>query len=317
MKKNTKKKFRDIRNAVVMMCVMVAMMSTASYAWFTMTDSPTVTGMKMTATSTSGLKVAKADGSGSIDIGTKADAIDISVQDEDPKILKPVTLGSKVADDLFQEPVYAGTKITKLSPIKDTNLENYVAKYTYYLVSEADAADEAISIGLICGNVVENATGTMGVTAGQANLPGSLVRQTSESKDASEKNPTGAIRVGLVVTDYSTGSEKWIIWEPNNDLYVTDQATDATSFAKVDVSAISITETLDASSSQEGELTTGKGTTSDNTTQELFTIKKGSQNKIDMYIWLEGSDKQCIDEIQASDLEAQIQFTVVKDTVAP
>lgn len=314
MDKNKKKKLRDIRNALVMVCVMVAMLSTASYAWFTMTSSPTVTGMQMTATSTSGLKVAKADSNGSIDIGTLADAVDISVQNEDPKILKPVTLGTKVTDDLFQEPVYAGTTITKLSPIKDANLEKYVAKYTYYLVSEADEADEPISIGLICGDAT--VTGDMGVTSNQANLPGSLVRQTAESKSESEGNPAGAIRVALVVSDFTSQQTKWIVWEPNNDVFVTDQSTDTTSFDKIDDSALSIIETLDASSDQFGELTEGKGTTSDNVTKELFTIKKGSQNKIDMYIWLEGSDLQCIDEIQASDLEAQIQFTVV-ETDAP
>ena len=64
MKKNTKKKLKDIRSAIVMMCVMVAMMSTASYAWFTLTDSPTVTGMQMKATASGGLQVSNAENDG-------------------------------------------------------------------------------------------------------------------------------------------------------------------------------------------------------------------------------------------------------------
>ena len=42
-----KKKWKDIRSAVTMMCVMLAMISTATYAWFTMSESATVTGLQV------------------------------------------------------------------------------------------------------------------------------------------------------------------------------------------------------------------------------------------------------------------------------
>ena len=52
-----KRNWKDIRNAFVMFCVMVAMLSTASFAWFTLTDSPTVTSLQLTAATKGGLKV--------------------------------------------------------------------------------------------------------------------------------------------------------------------------------------------------------------------------------------------------------------------
>jgi len=57
-----KRDWKQIRNAFVMVCVAVAMLSTATYAWFTMTNQPSVTGMNMTASSVGGLSVSKAVG---------------------------------------------------------------------------------------------------------------------------------------------------------------------------------------------------------------------------------------------------------------
>jgi len=48
-----KKSFRDIRNAVVMLCVMLAMLSTATFAWFSMNDRVSATNMAITAKSDS------------------------------------------------------------------------------------------------------------------------------------------------------------------------------------------------------------------------------------------------------------------------
>lgn len=45
-KQKKKRNRKDIRNAFVMLCVTIAMMSTATFAWFTMTDSPTVQGLE-------------------------------------------------------------------------------------------------------------------------------------------------------------------------------------------------------------------------------------------------------------------------------
>ena len=44
----------------------------------------------------------------------------------------------------------------------------------------------------------------------------------------------------------------------------------------------------------------------------MFTAKEDVQ-KVTMYIWLEGTDEQCVDQIKTDELEGQIQFAIVED----
>lgn len=307
MKKNTKKRFRDIRNAVVMMCVMVAMMSTASYAWFTMTDSPTVTGMNMTATATSGLKI-------SLDDSTYEDAVKVVEDDTTAKTLKPVTpltpanvsmyTETEVNDYIkFQEAVYSGKTATGLADVPGTKIKTYVAKYTVYLKATDTSATGKFGIGIICGD--KNQTGDMVLDANKIpEVAGSVVR--------TKTSPTGknlseyAVRVGLLPED----STELIIWEPNDDEVSTNGTTAAAQTGAANIAKAS--EGIKVSSSADGEINTGKGNPS-NTSIKLFEMDKSARKKVDIFIWLQGSDEHCVDQIQKDDLEAQIQFTVVED----
>ena len=291
MEKNKKKKFRDIRNAVVMMCVMVAMMSTASYAWFTMTSSPTVTGMEMTAASTGGLQISNTQNSG------YADAI--VTNDPDAKVLKPVT-PLTTSPGTFQAPVYSGNEVVAVTSLE--SITDYVAKYTYYLKSNADESPKTLNIGIVCGNVDQ--AGDMGVTGQTSNLKGSIVRKTPGSaKDGIHH----AIRVGIV----PEGSSVMYIWEPNNDGNISGKAaTDSTGI------------NLDAhvSSTMVGNITKGSigaSALDQKTSGGLFTMTEGSIKPVDVYVWLEGTDEQCVDEIQAGELQVQLQFTVVDEVATP
>ena len=44
----------------------------------------------------------------------------------------------------------------------------------------------------------------------------------------------------------------------------------------------------------------------------IFELKDTNAHDIKMYIWLEGTDDQCVNEIQTDLLKGQIQFTVIK-----
>ena len=305
MKKSTKKKIRDIRSALVMVLVMVAMLSTASYAWFTLTDSPTVTNMQMTATSGSGLKVCEtAD-------GTYVDAIDINGQTLDgngfAKTLKPVSLnGNGFSEAKYQDGEVVGLKDTILPATTSgpTDLDGYVLKCEYFL--KADSAD--VPVGLVFGNVAQ--TGTLGVNSntGESNLAGSFVRHnTNDDTDSSNDLGASAIRVGFLVD--SNDMNDLIIWEPNADKHQTGgkSATVANSG--------NITETINISTNENGYMNTsgsydknGSGQTS----LELFKVGT-TEVKVTMFIWIQGSDEDCVNEIQTDKMEAQIQFTVVDE----
>lgn len=297
MEKNKKKKFRDIRNAVVMMCVMVAMMSTASYAWFTLTDAPTVTGMQMTAASTGGLKISwKSD-----DMNSFKNAIDYKDHPSDQDVSTPKTLVPvhPTAAGKFAEGKYDGNTVTGLKA-NLSDLTNYVAHYTVYLKSESA---ETETIGIICGDSTANTSTELGVVNDQPKVGGSLVRAKSGGVgDTSTMQAPYAVRVGIVAD-----GTMWI-WEPNNDEHNTgDQAVD------------NVTPVLEAtiSSTVRGIITAGgNGEANTNISEGLFTIDTGVTKPVDIYIWLEGTDDDCVDQIKTDYLEAQIQFTVV-DAVAP
>lgn len=287
MKKNTKKKFRDIRNAIVMMCVMAAMLSTASYAWFTLTDSPTVTGMNMTAASTGGLKVSwdttETNFKNAIAFSDRENTNNAS----DPQVLVPV---HPIAVGSFAEGRYEGNKVKDLKPAL-TSLKNKVAVYTFYIKSEET---NPVSVGIICGNVAQ--AGDMGIKNEMPNLGGSLVRNGKVTKNA-----PNAVRVGLVVE----GSQEMIIWEPNNDQHNTggNAAVDETNLKGDSKFPVKV------SSESTGNITTGG---SANTSEKLFEVGPKA-TKVTMYVWLEGTDEDCVDEIKTGGLEAQIQFTVVDE----
>lgn len=292
MKKNTKKKFRDIRNAIVMMCVMAAMLSTASYAWFTLTDSPTVTGMNMTAASTGGLKVSwdatEANFKNAIAFSDAENKNNAS----DPQVLVPV---HPTATGSFAEGRYEGNKVKELKPAL-TSLKNKVAVYEFYIKSEET---NPVNVGIICGNIAQQEN--MGITNEMPNLGGSLVRNNKNKTDKASMEAPNAVRVGLVVE----GSQEMIIWEPNNDQHNTggNAAVDETNLKGDSKFPVKV------SSESTGNITTGG---SANTSEKLFEVGPKA-TKVTMYVWLEGTDEDCVDEIKTDNLEAQIQFTVVDE----
>lgn len=326
MKKENKKKFRDIRNALVMMCVMVAMLSTASYAWFTMSDSPTVTGMKMTATTAGGgLEVANVTTEGG-SAGTYYAAI--KIKDNNTKSLKPVTPDTTSVGH-FLKPVYQGNTVKSATTIGSSEGEytNYVAKYEFWLKS---IGPDDVKVGIVCGDSTGSASmGLAGdVDGGVPNIEGSFVRKSiSESgTDTSTINPSYAVRVGFVPREVTTGGtvldpstsgsvlNQMIIWEPNAEANTT-----STMRAESTAYDATITENLKIRSTTEGKIMS----LTDNTIKEsytsdaLFVLKGEAAVRIEMYVWLQGSDPQCGNEIQAGNLEAQIQFVPVEDISTP
>lgn len=289
MKKNTKKKLKDIRSAIVMMCVMVAMMSTASYAWFSMTSTPTVTGMQMTAASTGGLKISWVnDATKFKNVITYADVENTAQDKGTAKRLVPV---HPTGVATFAEGQYEGNTVTGLKS-NLTDLTDYVAHYTVFLKSDYA---ETKSVGIVCGNATSE--GDLGASNDQPKILGSLVRaKTGGVGDTSSMQAPYAVRVGFVADP-----AQMVIWEPNNN-----GKNENGTYAVDEVEKV-LQATI--SSMEDGTITTGGTNTISNA---LFTIDSGATKKVDIYIWLEGTDVDCVDEIKTDYLEAQVQFTVVE-----
>ena len=263
-KQKKRRNGKDIRNAFVMLCVTVAMMSTATYAWFTMTDSPTVEGLKLTAATTGGLEISK-------DQSTWAGSIDFESVDKE---LSPVSTRSKTGP-AFHTPVYTGGTVTGVSSsaISDSELQNYVAKYTYYLRSTGSGS---VNVGL---------------KGGDGSTTGCYLK--AESGD---KHVEYSLRVGFYVNN------TWFMYEPN---------------ANGDKSGVSALQSGDGANPVVPDAyckqnTNGQFTSGGDKTATMLTLPSGEGgSKIDMYIWIEGTDKDCVNEIMEGTAIGQIQFTVV------
>ncbi|MBE5884269.1 MAG: hypothetical protein E7291_07620 [Lachnospiraceae bacterium] len=295
-----RRKWRDIRSAVTMMCVMAAMLSTATFAWFSLTSNPVVNGLQMTAASSEGLKISK-------DNTTWRNAIDMSVEsDNTPAVeaatLYPATLltkelgGDYIPD--FLSPVYTGFTVTGTEAVTNVNFADYVASCTYYLKSEGT---EVVNVGIMTvdPNTVDPAN--IGVTDGNPNVEGSFVKViTDGDSDTTDHSAIEAVRIALVVDETEV-----YIYEPNSGTTLIASSTYATNGLTTDP------VTADVVSSFDDGVITSAGKTSDYVSQGLFTLQPGVSRQIDMYMWFEGQDDQCVDQIMKDLVEAQIQFTAV------
>jgi len=331
MKTKKKKKWKDVRSALVMVLVMAAMMSTATYAWFTMTSNPTVTGLQMVASSGSGLSVSNAVNEAFVNaIQIKTDEANMNVQAVDKRLLQliPVSLGTAngTVPLGFCDPVYDANGIvtglkrenSALVMLTDEELKGKVAKYTYYIRSES----ENVGVGILMGDATQQAKSEVN-GANQATASGTFVRNRDGSTDQSVKEAYGAVRIGLVVTPannlggYDTPNiQNMIILEPNVDYTVGNidiTSANAELTTLPNYSASSYTETVVPSKLTANIDGTIQTYGSNKQSNPLFTVG-GTPKQVTMYIWLEGTDSQCVDQIKTDEMEAQIQFVSLGET---
>ena len=135
-----------------------------------------------------------------------------------------------------------------------------------------------------------------------------------------------AVRIGIRVTPVDQAGEPngqpstFYIYEPNSDVHI-DGST-----GYVPTPSIDQTETLvpqerlilqtasswtDAYPVQRDVIIRSLGEFTTDT--ELFSLRPGDMMKIDLYVWLEGQDIDCTNQINEAQILASIQFTSVVD----
>ncbi|MDD3204421.1 MAG: hypothetical protein PHS74_01610 [Lachnospiraceae bacterium] len=262
MEKN-KRDWKQVRNAFVMVCVAVAMLSTATYAWFTLTNQPSLTGMELTAGTTSGLQISLNGSEWNSTVALPSGE----------KTLVPVSPAGTGA--AFGKPIYAGNKVTGLETLTDdVATASYLAKYKFFLKAVGDGT---VKVCLL-GGTGSDATGSF------------VKRKEAGSSTLAAAN---TIRIGFKTTS------DWKTFEPNTDAHNTGGK-------KADT-------TMTEAAGDFCEKTDGTFTdTSSKTSRTVFTITGGNSLEIDMYVWIEGTDQDCVDEIQTDKLIGQLQFTVAE-----
>lgn len=307
-----KKKWRDVKNALVMVVVMAAMMSTATYAWFTFTDSATVTGMQMAASGSSGLKVSL-NGTAWLDTIDLRDAL-VGTEDEGKlKSISQLTVGAATENGsplsnlngfvpTFYKPVYgegdSGT-VTGLEAVtSETELASLAAVYNFQIKAEGEAQEVALEFAGQGDFTEDMLEGGFGVDNGEAIVDGSFMVNVDPDNTYDAKR---AVRVGLKVE----GSEKMIIWEPNEE-----KETDAgTAAATAEAYGGAAYESSVATNGTNGQVTRG-GT---NTTSDALFTADTDGVEVTVYVWLEGTDPSCVNEIRADQLVGQLKFVTVEE----
>ena len=133
--KSLTQKAKKIRSIIMMTLLCVLMMSAATYAWFTLSNTAKATNLTMTVGDTTGLQIAP-------DTGTGAGTFGSSITFNDIKgTILPATTSNGIN---FFKPIYgddgevSSTEATTEyldEKNTDTNKEGYYIQYTFYLKS--------------------------------------------------------------------------------------------------------------------------------------------------------------------------------------
>ncbi len=189
-----KKNFRDIRNAVFMLCIMLAMLSTATFAWFSMNDRVSATGMQVQAKSKGSLVINMDD---PVPQGSTDTEVDFA--DSDAKKLVPVTYSSgwKIVADPSTVDKDTGSPDAAVTDVAMEKNTHYV-DYLVYIAS----AGEPLTGQTLKATVTADNTNT--VLAAKAITVAFYVNNDAPSSSAA---PDAVVRVATGEKEVETGVE--------------------------------------------------------------------------------------------------------------
>lgn len=264
-------------------------MSAATYAWFTLSNTAKATNLTMTVGDTTGLQIASDTGSGPGTFGSS-----IAFEKIDGKLLPATTSDGSI----FYKPDYTdgdvtGTTQTNVFLSKDntgTDKEGYYIQYKFYL----KALGEDTDIKLAEGSDFDN-----GIYA--TNSQGTYILWKKPDNDTSTTLgvAAGAIRLSFKNT---TSGGNVTVFEPNSNLDSSSlnfqPGADFAKDSRPDDQKTPATVTV--KHSKTGTIVT------DETVLHLVHDK---DSLIELNVWIEGTDAQCVNQISAKELIGQLVFT--------
>ena len=254
----------------------IALLTTATYAWFSLTNAAKVNQLTLKAGTTGSLLISNSATEGF------SDAITLALDSE--CCLRPL---STLDGTSFHKPIYGTdgivesvdtTTITATELNEMTNRTEgaggWLIKKTFYLKANTKSELTEVGIKLLApknteaGTAIDNITGTNGAEA---------------------------IRVSFTCN----GTTK--ILEPNADATFTEAATQAS------LAGWSSVDTIKQGANHLFSANDGS-TYTDYVSEEMFKIPTNQAVEVTMYIWLEGADKECVNKIVGSSINAQLRF---------
>lgn len=302
-RKKAQKRIKNIRNIIMMTLLCVMMMSAATYAWFTLSQSTRVTNITMTVGDESGLLIAP-DGSSTTRTGTAGPFGSVLKFDDGTygyKIKFPLNPATMQTAGTILKPHYKeedgsvdsvealGSKETMRDASTDNTVKYYCYETTFFLKA---AGSQNVDVRL------KPSSFSNGGVSGADNGTGTYVLNSSTAS-------TGARAIRIQLTD-GTNS---IFYQPLSDYsdsntrtYAADSREDKTTVAMTDVQLL------------DGTFAKNDG--------KLVVTHEPAGTKITMRIWLEGTDSlggknYCANEIMSNEFLAQLAFEVIPAAETP
>lgn len=314
-KKSRNKNGKKLLLSAYLLLILMTLLTVASYTWFSLSRTPRVSNLNMYVTSATGLElsadpmaeewVQQLDFRELVDV--TAPLRPVSWVDEEQRFYAAAYgIDGRLMDYEYWQPLSDDINANKDSAY------GYYIKTTFYArtgtpmtvsLSPAVEVDEGIS---------GSGTYVFGTPMWNADI------LSHENGGYGAEN---AIRIGIRVTPVdetgrTTGPFEFYIYEPNSDTHcdgtegyvTTPSITGSENLVRRDhlilQSASAWTENnpvqRDVVVKDLGEFTTSA---------ELFQLEVGEMVKIELYIWLEGQDVDCISRIQEAQITANIQFS--------
>jgi len=311
MGKHVKKRY--IAMYLYMLVILFALLTTASYTWFSLSRTPRVSDLYMYVNAPTGLELSLTPDAEEWELQLDfLDMMDVTAP------LRPVTWSD--AEQRFYAAAYGidGRLTGQWEPLTDqrnankSNLDGYYIKTSFYARS-GQSVDVSLSPAV---EVEEGIEGAGTYVIGYPEWNAEEIVHSNGGRGAQH-----AMRMGFRVTPVDkTGREtgspsQFIIYEPNilghpdNSLgYVPTPSIDGTQTLVPEDRLILQTDTLwtEADPVQRGVVVYHMGEFRQE--PRLFRLNSGETVRIDLYVWLEGQDVDCTNEIHKAQILANVQF---------
>lgn len=289
--KKEKRKAGNLKSKLLVCLLYVAVLSTATYAWFTLNNKPRVYNLSLTAGGAADLLIAD-DLGGSP--GKYGEYLNLEEANQTPVAMNEMKLTPVTTVDIktFYEPLYNGKSVTDTKEITDekTLNENYVYQKTFYLKAGSLKTGSGKKVG---AGVKSYDIMLLGPEQGEENT-GCVIKQAAGSSAEGGATAANSIRIAFIVE----GQEEIAVYEPNSGQHNSgDSATNSIP------SQYGGYKTLKQPTAG-GEFEGGEGGNS----EKLFTIKEDEDVLVTMLVWIEGTDDDCTNSIQMDEIIGNIQF---------
>lgn len=298
-----------------LLLILFTLVTVASYTWFTISRTPQVSDMNLYVNSSSRLEL-------SMDPLAEEWILQLDLQDLMPAStpLRPITWVDE--EQRFYAAAYGidGRLLdfSKWEPLTDerhankNTMEGYYIKLTFYA-----RATQGVDVSLTPAIEVDQ-----GINGSGTYLIGAPVwNETDVRHDNGGLGAETAVRIGIRITSVDdkgvpNGSDsKFFIYEPNCDAHIdgsegyvaTPSVTGAPALISENFLIRQTASTWTESDPvQHGVVVKDLGDFQGDT--KLITLKGGEMVRMDIYIWLEGQDVDCVSLIRDAQILASLQF---------